>query len=299
MTKLFSDSKEFKQELGIYKRIAKIDPEDKYFVKAVKGCYANFENIIKHPAEPTKKCEMLQNYEKKKNLPQIILPYAGTNIVDYLFKGKIKFSFDKWLPLAINLVEAIAVLRDHKICHFDIKADNIMFHNNKALLTDFGLSTSYENMYVPEANPVYNKLAQFSEYVMWPPEIHWEEFKYLKIKEYFMRKFNGEYTSKDIGKFYTEADIKTAANQLKILIETNKYTDIKKIFNEPTNIEKIDLFSLGMTFIYLHRHIDFTKSSKTQTDNYMKIVCKMTDFNYTKRARVDDTLKALKALKAI
>jgi serine/threonine protein kinase len=299
VTKLFSDSTDYDQEVGIYSRIANIDPDDKYFVKAVKGCYARPKKIKTHPADPIQKCKMLQNYAKAP-LPQIIMPFAGINLLDYLV-AKRRIDFDEWLPHAINLVEAISVLRDHEICHLDIKADNIMFHNNTTLLTDFGLSTSFENMYVPKSkqvphgNAMYEN-ALFSTHVMWPPEIHWHEYKYkpTRIGSYFMSKFTNIYAPRYISTFYTGTDIKNAATAMNTLIQNNVYTDIERIFNDPKNIAKIDLFSLGMTFIYLHDAIDFSKSSKTT--KYMDIVRKMADFDYTKRCSVDDALNALKAL---
>jgi serine/threonine protein kinase len=319
VTKLFSNSNDYNQEIEIYKLIANIDKDDKYFVKAVKGCYANSRNITKHLAKPVENCEMLKKYGNE-NLPQIILPFAGINLETYLKNSKI--NFDEWLPLAINLVEAISVLRTNNICHFDIKPANIMVHNNTARLTDFGLSTTFEKMYKYESKSNYDKVKNtlvvkftgnpmykdsvFPGYIIWPPEIHWHEYKSSNriIKKYFehsftpISRFHPFDTKKDKDKIKiyvneVNEDIENAVRTMYTLIKKYTDNDIRKIFND--NIEKIDLFSMGMTFIYSHPDINFGKFEELK-GAYINIVRKMTAFDYTKRYSVTEALEALKAL---
>ena len=142
VTKLFALPNDYDNEAKIYGRIAKIDPDNKYFVTPIKGCYARYKNISKHPA--TKGCQMLKQYKPMRTnllppalrlnhqfnnddklIPQITLPFAGIDLINYIHqRGEIVLK--DWLKLLKNLIEGIAVLRDHKICHLDIKLDNIM-----------------------------------------------------------------------------------------------------------------------------------------------------------------------------
>jgi serine/threonine protein kinase len=272
----------------MYSRIENIDPGSKYFVKAVKGCYANSEQIIRHPADPIQKCQMLQNYTHPiENVPQIIMPYAGIDLHNYLV-AKRRIDFDEWLPLAINLVEAISVLRDHEICHFDIKTANIMIdNNNTARLTDFGLSTPFKYVYNRFENKMYSN-GTYPSYVIWPPEIYWETFDSAIIEKTF--------TTARIGAFHKIHDIRNALGTLKNFIWHSSQENNEITFNDPKNIEKIDLFSLGITLIYLHKYIDFSKSSKIQKTAYITFVRKMADFDYTKRFSVNEALEAVNAL---
>lgn len=104
------------------------------------------------------------------------------------------------------LLEAISILIDKRIVHFDIKSENILYNleTNLPLLLDFGISIIIDNFFVKNVNGNklnYEKLKQifyvFSpDYYIWAPEIH--------VISFLLQETDGVLTEKDVIGISTE-----------------------------------------------------------------------------------------------
>ncbi|GBB86950.1 hypothetical protein RclHR1_01340017 [Rhizophagus clarus] len=79
--------------------------------------------------------------KRKNNDYLLILEYAeGGTLRDHLEKNPNKLNFNVKLQFAIQISDAVSYLHQKNIIHCDLNSKNILIHQNKAKLSDFGLS---------------------------------------------------------------------------------------------------------------------------------------------------------------
>jgi hypothetical protein len=94
---------------------------------------------------------------------------------------------------------------------------------------------------------------------------------------------------KILKKYYFDKD--TVKDDLEIYFRREGRQKSRETLRKPENIEKIDIFSLGMSCVFLHSYIDFTTVSEEINNLYIDFVKKITDFDFRTRLSVDDTSK--------
>jgi len=90
-------------------------------------------------------------------------------------------------------------------------------------------------------------------------------------------------------KYYFDKD--TVKDDLEIYFRREGRSKSRETLRKPENIEKIDIFSLGMSCVFLHSYIDFTTVPEEINNLYIDFVKKITDFDFRTRLSVDDTYK--------
>lgn len=76
---------------------------------------------------------------------------------------------DELTKIIVQILSGLNILHSHEIIHRDIKPENILFKNNRALLTDFGISANLKNR-VTQRNIRGHALKIFATLSYSPPE---------------------------------------------------------------------------------------------------------------------------------
>lgn len=79
--------------------------------------------------------------------PWIMYPFVEGYTLQKRLAAKKKLSEAEWWNLAYDLVAAVAHLESEGVIHRDIKPDNIMLTNDRAVLLDLGISTLQEHTF--------------------------------------------------------------------------------------------------------------------------------------------------------
>jgi serine/threonine protein kinase len=291
VSKIFIDVEDYKKEMEINIKIHKLDPESKYFITPIQACTAKIDTI-----PITKNCKMIANKNTKpSNVNQLIMPHAGKDMYAYIETlPNNKISLTEWISLLGNIIEGITVLRDNKMCHCDIKPANMMYNNVALRLIDFGLTATFRNLYKDDEG--------FWPYLFYPPELYVADFFLVNfMKARFNKVFEDKITAiigdtkdiKDIKKIFKKYyfDKDTVKDDLEIYFRREGRSKSRETLRKPENIEKIDIFSLGMSCVFLHSYIDFTTVPEEINNLYIDFVKKITDFDFRTRLSVDDTSK--------
>ncbi|MBD5309582.1 MAG: serine/threonine protein kinase [Bacteroides sp.] len=84
-------------------------------------------------------------FEENNTIYNVMPLLKGITLSEYIeYKGKL--SEDEALSIIKNLSLAVKYLHSKKICHFDIKPNNVLLQNGSPILIDFGLSYDYNRI---------------------------------------------------------------------------------------------------------------------------------------------------------
>lgn len=293
-------------------------------IKEIKN-YDKWASIYTRKCSPTSYDEMLTEdpeVDDCKNLynnPNIVMlqgEYGGEDLdaymVDNVYNNYNNSSFiDKYhtyLCMFKNVLKGLSDMNKHNMCHMDIKYGNLVINKGIIKLIDFGLSNNSANN-VGEINKrAYSELHHISRfYPPYPPEYIYSctYYDYEKIlnKELEMLKY-GEYRSyHDLLKNIQEEliqDVPDFGKYIKNLIIDNLENPLSN--EEKKDLyDKVDIYSIGMLFIYLFKHInekyDIIDEDVIRIFNNPKIrpfidlSMKMMALNYKDRISADEAYK--------
>lgn len=292
----------FNTEADLARLVNKLDPNGKYFATPSKLCKVPIETVEKHPA--IRECEelsfLISSKPKTFLLNQIVMPDYGLQLDTYLSTFKklnqgIKYPANDWIFNIGNLLQGVKLLQQYKLVHMDIKHSNILFDNKTMRVIDFSLVKSYNDVY---SEKYKNRLTY--EYLPYPfdfPFVYYNHYKNEKDPDIFSYyKLNLlAFDSKtyelylqfyDSNRFAAEQTLKKEAKRLQEWIQQtpNWFERMKEYAN------RIDIYSVGITCLFLHNELDFSKISKDQYVKYMQFLKKLTQIDFTQRPTIDTAI---------
>lgn len=118
---------------------------DKYKGKFIKEAFnlsrLHHKNIIR----------VVEAFEAN-NTVYYAMEYVDGGSLDDLIKNSNGISETETLKYAIQIGDALRFMHSKNMLHLDMKPSNIMLHNNKAILIDFGLSKQFDEDGNPESS---------------------------------------------------------------------------------------------------------------------------------------------------
>jgi len=159
--------------------------------------------------------------EEKKECSEFMAIPKGESILEAYKSGKISLK-----QIAYDIAAALNVLHDNKICHNDVKEDNIILLDSKAVLIDFGISSRaiyYDKGYG------HSRLSQSNLYR--PPDSGQGYFNPIEDDLYAL--------GRTLISLYFKGDIEKIANYL-FSCPPIEDTEIKEIVDKCLNRERLE-----------------------------------------------------------
>ena len=161
-------------EIKLGKKISKIPFFYRYFVPTTYHCDINIKEFKNADID---QCRIIKEHRKS---PYILLkmPFIGYKHSVISYKDYIVQDIND-REILLNLIDgyqhlltALKLLFYHRICHFDLNGDNILFSQEKTipLIVDFGLSISIGDFKEQWKEFFY---VYAPEYYFWPLEVHY------------------------------------------------------------------------------------------------------------------------------
>jgi len=297
--------------------IHNIPNTDKYFIYPIDVCNINSFQA----SDELSKCK-IRGYPLPTNLDDlnsthknIIIPYAGVDLIELrqTVKPPIETIWEQHLDMLYGLY-----LLNLKICHRDIKPDNILFHDNSLKLTDFGLSVvikgePYEGESPDEGTqPINEKWSDMAEspYHIWPLDYYISEnIGYDKSTLLTSTEERKNYVSPIIEELldtynnvFRKYDVPNKGYMLDKKVHRSKFLpDFLEFIEEYATNEsrteidfrqqfrrKLDVFSMGLI---LAEEINMLpKSNRKYVADLKKLVYKMTCQNTYKRPYIHEVI---------
>ena len=292
------------EEINIAKQIRKIDPKGKFTNPMINDCMIKKSNITKKD-EDNILCGATSTLNDDKTYKQIIYKYKGQDLLSTDNTDFMRYS---------NLINGLKILQQHKICHRDIKEENILSLKNKYIYIDFGLTTKmngvyteqetgilmYDYLYYPPEFKIYaimNKLIRDNDYDQDPMELVDDIFDTMENAKFTHVYKNIKPELKTLGVHKgMRQEVYEAIH--KIVFDTFRLSEKKK--NKYfTNLAKYaDVFSLGVVMLNESSKEEglYDKLSLEQTTQLNIILKKSIAFNVFERYDINQLLDAFDQL---
>jgi len=292
------DSMEEEKELAI--KINKIDPKGKWTVPYYGSCFVNINKT-----EQTDNIDKCNKYAKHIPITEQLIYYNGGIDLNHfinnfeLFNGNL--FIDDLIPLFYNLLKGLITLNNKELSHCDIKPPNMLYNfvESKLYIIDFGLTTPYKEISTYSHYTVLNHT-----YPYYPPEFKIYAQLILQRKttvniNNVLSNYDTYLSTKFIDFMSKYIDIPLQIKQFAIKCQKNK--DIFKHKFNTEYVSKIDVFSLGMTFLEmfyrLSRKSQIQFKNKPFFDDFMKfVIIPMINMDADERY---DSIKACKMFKIL
>ena len=235
-----------------------------------------------------------------------ISTYIIDNIMKHNGENNNKFieNYHKFLCLFKNIFKGLSDMNKHNICHLDIKYDNMVISGKTLKLIDFGLSKNSLtglNSIIRRAHGEFRSQSRY--YPPYPPEFIYSgcnsiedlETELDTISYKGIYRYNGEFIkSLHIDYFKDKKNLeKYINNQIQRNIDNPiSKNELKKLY------DKIDIYSLGIVFIYLFKHINERNNiininvkkifAHPKIKPFIDLVKQMIKLNYFERISAED-----------
>lgn len=315
--KIFTNDRIFGKELAANKVALKVDKDGKYLLTPTSYCAVAARSIRKNAAAAancTFDGSAKRPIQQREFYYQLNMPYGGVTLSQYVKTNHIDL-----IQLLFTIkpcFEALILLNKKRMCHQDIKADNILIKpGGKSILIDYSLMIPYKAVYT-EANKSRLRYSYFP----YPPEfklfyyIHYEKcYKYDFCKYAYQSFINntlkssfGHNSTNHFTKFFTDDEL-YGLFELNITRMTEYDSDrgagagdrLRKYMEKYA--DRVDVYSLGMTLIkcmrYIH-NIEKTKHWKAIQKFVRKLIHPYFEYRYTPGEALKD-LNALLKLVAV
>lgn len=175
ISKVFKRTDALLEELQIVRKLADLDPKQKYFVYARTVCETTPADLRTDPEH--RSCRLLGAPARARSraYPTLKIPFGGRALDDVLGpSGRAPpraFRAPDPLRALITALRPVLLglgrLADAGLLHHDVKMDNILYDatRHECRLIDFGLSIRARDALSPDGNPFL-----FSDYIFHPPE---------------------------------------------------------------------------------------------------------------------------------
>lgn len=274
-------------------------PLENYFAPIVSHCDVD---VDKFKIEEQDKCNLFEK-QKQSDFVLMKIRYIGGGEIDNFIVQNNNNSLIMLMFTSsyTHMLKSLQMLINAKICHFDIKAANVVYDDVKSLpiIIDFGLSIDFENINMKE---LYNYFYIFETmYYVWPLEVHL--INYIlhvnsDITEEEMKKLARDYTRNNtVLRVFSPEFIKN--------FEDECYHELKKYVGKDSNaiIQRIlkywptwDNYALSLLYIKLIYYVirnDEGEIIKNKFVSFFVELClKNIHPNPKKRLMIEQTLKS-------
>lgn len=290
--KVFVQNKYVTDEWSVAQEIAAIDPKQLYFIYPIARCPTTPSAVRK--AEGSGSCTNMSRIHANKRargkLEMVLLPNGGVPLNTFVMSNKVAPSH--MLRSLLPVFKGIQKLAKHNIVHHDMKFDNILYNaaNDECRIIDFGLKVPMADALKPRENRY-----MFSNYWLHPPEYRmivsmyqrqWKPLDEQDIRQ-FMTQHLGVYkihfnsrdrhTLADLifnGKVFAYCDYERA--YILYLKHVSKQKGANAMLSAmQRHPEKIDVFSLGITLVYLSMYLDFAQDPPAFEHKFFQLIRSM------------------------
>ena len=274
------------------------NPLQNHFAPVLSSCNVD---ISKFTMDEHDKCTLFEKkqtadfvlmkirYIDNKELDSFITENSNSSLIMLLFTSSYS-----------HLLKSLSLLQKIKICHFDIKAQNIVYDVEKSLpiMIDFGLSIHFERLSPKE---LYNYFYIYEPmYYIWPLEVHL--INYIlhvnsEIREKDMRKLAKDYVSHNIV-------LRAFSPSFQKKFEAECYYELSKYIGKDSDavIQRIlkywhtwDNYALSILYIKLLYYLIRNDSGKVIKNEFVSFFIELCLNNIhpnpKRRLSVQDTIK--------
>ena len=288
ISKLFLRRPEnLEEEIKFNEIIDKLNNSDIFAITMSKLCLSDDYDDIKNYEPDIDKCLKDNGYNNLSNKDMLYGQYGGTsmeNRVNRLFTEDVinnpelmKKTMFIFMKECYSLFYGLSILYINNILQFDIKPDNIVYHDGKFKFIDFGISTEFSNI-----NKIKNRaLDEYSTdriYIYYPFELI---YAYPNSIELYLEKMNYRENYnyiKDIHNILFYRDFDESTKDILGLGLDNK-------LNEKVVSQRLDTYSLGISIsqLLLTKIILFNKNLEKEDmiNKIQDIFCDNSMYPYT------------------
>lgn len=308
--KVFNSETNGKFEETIMKKINIIDPKGYHIIPLNNKCIVKSKDI--RLRDKFNECGITRSEQ----MTQLIYEDGGISLYDFCNKNRSKYSIFDMINGFVNIVDGLVKMNKVRLCHRDLKPQNIMINEDNMLMrmTDFGLSKEHnliynvEELYLLEhVYPYYPLEFKLYAFLIWnydkKTKVTSEDLHKLK-KKISMYFYSNEYTTNYRIQYEMVGHNKEQiSNQINSAVDNickkvlKKQIDPSKI-NErfETISDKIDVFSCGICMMNaMMLSDDDTKSALVK--EFISVISDAINFDPITRISIDDLQLCLHKLK--
>jgi serine/threonine protein kinase len=201
-------------------------------------------------------------------------------------------------------LEGLSKLHKIGLIHQDIKVNNILEKDTTFKYIDFGISMKKKEIFDIERNAIYLN----ADYMIHPPEYrYFSRYYYISKKIetidmfvdnewYLLHYIIGENKVRNIDlykKIYNYDDYKKKLSDMFDVLKSKTKLQIIKSFTDQVN--KIDIYSLGMVLLHIHPYLQMDKTS-ILAKSYITLLTNMINPNIFERYDTDDCINLIKQM---
>lgn len=126
----------YEEEVKANEMVKRMDPAGKYSLPMILRCPVTYGDV-KKAQNAGEKCTVPLAWSKSKKLQQLVYPNGGQDIVQIINKG---LSWQEALDLIAkfgNVLLGVRMLVNHKYCHLDLKAENVLHDGTTMKIHDW------------------------------------------------------------------------------------------------------------------------------------------------------------------
>lgn len=305
--KVFWNKKSMQYEWAVSQELAAIDPEQKHFVYPTVRCETTQKAMNRVPG--MKQCHQVTAHAMV-TYPLLQAPHGGTAL-------SVLIHSQPMTPIAllrslIPVAEGLKKLGKHGIVHHDLKFDNIVYNpaTKECRLIDFGLKIAADKALDSQTNEFMDR-----DYWLHPTEYRiithmtqnkWKtmedsDIRVMMARHLYLYKVRFDtrdpYTLSELllnGKVFAYCDYEAAYIRY-----------IRAICAQPLQQraafmrkfpEKIDIYSLGITLLYLSMHMDMQDMQPAEKLRFYTLIRNMVHPDPRKRIGATSLVREIKAI---
>lgn len=240
---LLTDSNlDIRQEWDASEYLREIDPDNKYYIYALKKTQLTIQEYNKYAKKP------LKHTNPTKHLTQLVMKNGGQSMRSIARENGLPFT--SIVQCVIEIAHGIKVLQKNKLIHQDIHLGNIVRKDGKHRLIDFGMMITLYQYYTP-----FNILLN-EEYAISPPE-----YRLLQDDKNTSIKYEQNLLAKYVG--INNEDLNDIFHNRYFILSYNYLVQSLKVNNDPfsylhrkKSYNKADVYSLGVCIIEMLSYLD-------------------------------------------
>ncbi len=175
------NDKKIISKLQIYNKNARNEIKISNLLKKINGFMNHFSPIVgtcfmEKKKLKTKDCEVVEKHYKmdKKLILMKMIYVNGSSLLRYMIDHKnSKYIVNNIINGYNHLLKSLKLLIKSKICHFDLKGDNILFNEdmNLPIIIDYGISIQIDDIRLNTLRDYFYVYGP--EYYIWPLDVHY------------------------------------------------------------------------------------------------------------------------------
>lgn len=258
IAKIFNNKQDADEEWKKAQMIAEADPTQTYFIYATSRCDTTSKNVDK--SDPNRKCSKIIRSSDEK-YPMFKMPFGGDPLDTYVLSNP-DITLKEFLYYMKQVFEALVLLKEHNLIHQDLKFNNILVYpDNKTIsIIDIGLLIKSGDVLDPSKNEYL-----FSDYWLHPPEyraVEWFLFSNIDKNDMFAKErdivdvyfaHGDEKLGSLIDRIFVHGNYAKKYFEFVSRLQKVKVDDVRKHLQQYVN--KIDVFSVGITMLYVTQYM--------------------------------------------